>query len=128
MQLVIDNRVLVFDTPLPITNYPLPMLFGGSMLAHQVIETWRISHRVNEMFIDHIPAEGMRSTLSTRGGRDVARQFDPKDSPSRETLKKDLALSTNAIAALLERGVTAGGVVRNLLTEIQFGIWEWAKS
>ena len=108
------------------------------MLADQVIETWKINHRVNEKLLDHISAEGMRSTLSTRGGRDVARQFahlhnvrlswlevcakdlakgldkfDATDCPSKAMLKKQLAASTDAIAALLERGVSAGGVVKN---------------
>ena len=155
------------------------------MLAEQVIETWKINHRANEMLIDHISPDGMRSTLSTRGGRDVARQFahlhnvrlswlevcakdlakgvtkfDTKDSPSKDALKKHLVSSTNAIAVLLERGVAANGVVKNfkpgvvpmlgyliaheahhrgsilltlkqtghkVSTDVQFGIWDWAK-
>jgi len=155
------------------------------MLAKQVIETWKINHRVNDMLLDHISPEGMRSTLSTRGGRDVARQFahlhnvrlswlevcakdlakgleklDAKVSPSKAVLKQHLGASADAIASLLERGVSAGGVVKNfkpgvvpmlgyliaheghhrgsilltlkqrghkVSTEIQFGIWDWAK-
>ena len=41
----------------------------------QLIEAWRTNNRINLFLIDKISREGMKCTLSTRGGRDVARQF-----------------------------------------------------
>ncbi len=103
----------------------------------QVIATWQINHRVNMMLIDAIADEGMRSSLSSRGGRDVARQFghmhnvrlmwlevsakelgkglkkfDAKESPSKDALRKHMAASTGAIAKWLQQGVDNGGKVK----------------
>jgi len=38
-------------------------------------EAWQTNNRINLYLFDAITDEGMRCTLSTRGGRDVARQF-----------------------------------------------------
>ncbi len=40
-----------------------------------LLEAWRTHNRINLFLFDKITDEGMRATLSTRGGRDVARQF-----------------------------------------------------
>jgi uncharacterized damage-inducible protein DinB len=40
-----------------------------------LLEAWRTNNRINLYLFDRISDEGMRCTLSTRGGRDVARQF-----------------------------------------------------
>jgi len=40
-----------------------------------LLEAWRTHNRINLYLFDRITDDGMRSTLSTRGGRDVARQF-----------------------------------------------------
>ena len=106
-------------------------------MTSQIVETWRINHRVNEKLLDHISDNGLKSSLSTRGGRDVARQFahlhnvrlawlevsakdllkglkkfDAKVSPSKDQLKKHLAASSEAIASWLERGAEAGGKLK----------------
>jgi hypothetical protein len=90
------------------------------------------------MLIDHISDAGMQCSLSTRGGRDVARQFahlhnvrvqwldvsakdlakglkkfGSKTSPSKAALKKDHAASTEAIATWLGAGVDNGGKVKS---------------
>ena len=154
-------------------------------LSNQILEAWRINHRVNLMLLDAIPEAGMTSSLSTRGGRDVARQFahmhnvrvmwlevadktltkglkkfDTKESPSKAELKKHHGASTEAMARLFERSAEAGGTLKGFTrglipalgyflaheghhrgsilltlkqtghkvpTEIQYGIWEWAK-
>ncbi len=44
-------------------------------LLDSLLESWRINHRVNLLLIDAISEEGMRCTLSKRGGRNVVRQF-----------------------------------------------------
>ena len=41
----------------------------------QLIEAWRTNNRINLFMIEKISREGMKCTLSKRGGRDVARQF-----------------------------------------------------
>lgn len=41
----------------------------------ELIEAWQTNNRINLFLLDHITAAGMKSTLSKRGGRDVARQF-----------------------------------------------------
>jgi uncharacterized damage-inducible protein DinB len=106
-------------------------------MTEQLLETWHINNRVNLMLIDHITEAGLRSTLSTRGGRDVARQFAHvhnvrvgwldvcakdlrknlqtfgKDAePSKAELKKALTASADAIATLLQRGAEAGGKIK----------------
>jgi len=103
----------------------------------QIVLTWRINHRVNEMLLAAISEAGLRSSLSTRDGRDVARQFahlhnvrvawlevsakdlakglkkfPSKESPPRAALKQALASSTEAIAAMLQRGIDAGGTLK----------------
>ena len=41
----------------------------------QLLEAWQTNNRINLMVIDAIPPAAMKSTLSRRGGRSVARQF-----------------------------------------------------
>jgi hypothetical protein len=41
----------------------------------QLREAWRTNNRINLFLIDEISDEGMRCTLSKRGGRNVVRQF-----------------------------------------------------
>ncbi len=43
--------------------------------VEQLLEAWRTNNRINLFLIDEISDEGMKSTLSTRGGRNVVRQF-----------------------------------------------------
>ena len=44
-------------------------------MEDELVEAWRTNDRINLFLIDRISDEGMLCTLSTRGGRDVARQF-----------------------------------------------------
>ena len=44
-------------------------------MLDQILEAWRINNRVNLRLLEAIGEEGLRCTLSKRGGRDVARQF-----------------------------------------------------
>ena len=44
-------------------------------IENQIIETWRIHNRINLLMIENISDEALKATLSTRGGRDVARQL-----------------------------------------------------
>ena len=47
----------------------------GEEALDQILEAWRTNNRINFFLIDAIGAEGMKSTLSKRGGRNVVRQF-----------------------------------------------------
>jgi uncharacterized damage-inducible protein DinB len=98
----------------------------------QILEAWRTNGRINELLIDAISEEGMGSTLSTRGGRSVARQFahlhnirfwqlehraselceglhkfETQEEPSKERLKECLAASGACVERFFEQ-VTAG--------------------
>ncbi len=44
-------------------------------MRDQLIEAWRTNNRINLYLLERISDEGLACTLSTRGGRDVARQF-----------------------------------------------------
>ena len=44
-------------------------------MIEEILEAWRINNRINLRLIEHISDEGMRCTLSKRGGRNVVRQF-----------------------------------------------------
>ena len=44
-------------------------------MLEQLIETWRINHRVTLKLLDGLSEEALQATLSKRGGRDVARQL-----------------------------------------------------
>jgi uncharacterized damage-inducible protein DinB len=44
-------------------------------MTEQILEAWRVNNRVNVRLIEAISDEGLRCTLSKRGGRTVTRQF-----------------------------------------------------
>ncbi len=44
-------------------------------MIDQILEAWRTNQRINLRLIDKISDDGMRCTLSKRGGRNVVRQF-----------------------------------------------------
>ena len=110
----------------------------GSVPAEQLLEAWGVNNRVNLMLLDAISPAGLKSTLSTRGGRDVARQFahmhnvrvqwlevsardlaagltkfDTDDSPAAGVLKKSFTASGDAIGELIARSVADSGKVKS---------------
>lgn len=95
-------------------------------ILDQIITAWRTNNRVNLFLIEHVSDEGMRCTLSTRGGRNVVRQFAhlhnvrvwhlenrarelakdlhvfaTHDEPNRETLAKHLNVSADKVERFL---------------------------
>lgn len=44
-------------------------------MREELLEAWRTNNRINLFLLEKIPEEAMGDTLSTRGGRSVARQF-----------------------------------------------------
>jgi uncharacterized damage-inducible protein DinB len=63
-------------------------------MEDQLLEAWRTNNRINILLIDAISADGMKVTLSKRGGRNVVRQFAHLHNVRRDHLErraKDLA-------------------------------------
>ncbi len=46
-----------------------------SALHEQILDTWRIHQRITVFLIENLPEAALSATLSTRGGRDIARQL-----------------------------------------------------
>jgi uncharacterized damage-inducible protein DinB len=44
-------------------------------MLEQLVETWQINHRVTLKLLNALSDDALQATLSTRGGRDVARQL-----------------------------------------------------
>lgn len=103
-------------------------------MVEQLVEAWRINHRVTLKVIDGLPPEALKATLSQRSGRNIARQlahvhevrtawlrkadipngimhFAKGESPSKAKLRKALEESADAIERLIRRSCTAGGQV-----------------
>ncbi|HSM60414.1 MAG TPA: DinB family protein [Longimicrobiales bacterium] len=96
-------------------------------LLAQILEAWAVNNRINLILLDHIDPDGLATTLSTRGGRDVSRQlahmhtvrlawldssggrdlseglprFESKEHPSGDALKEAFEASGTAISTFL---------------------------
>jgi uncharacterized damage-inducible protein DinB len=113
-------------TPTPATP-TTPSSPVSDVVVSQVLEAWRTNNRINLFLLDRISEEGLRCSLSTRGGRDVARQFAhmhdvrvwhvearakalskglrkfaSKESPPRDVVKEALVESCEVVAVFLE--------------------------
>jgi uncharacterized damage-inducible protein DinB len=44
-------------------------------MLEQLVEAWQVNHRVTLKLLDALSEDALRATLSSRGGRDVARQL-----------------------------------------------------
>lgn len=96
------------------------------MTKDELLRAWRTNQAVNRRLLDHVSESGLGSTLSARGGRDVARQlghihdnrvrqlrarakdlaegldvFPTKSSPSRAELEAALEASADAVGRYL---------------------------
>ena len=104
------------------------------MIEH-LIETWKINHRVTLRLLDALSAEALSATLSTRGGRDVARQlahvhevrltfaeltsktnrlaklahFKKGETPGKKALRQALESSASAIETTMRESWADGG-------------------
>jgi len=108
-----------------------------TVTAEQLVEAWQVNNRVNLMLLDGISDTGLNSTLSTRGGRTVAKQFahvhdvrlgwlevcardlatkqtkiDKDGKITRALLKKRLKESADGVAALIELAAKNDGKVK----------------
>src|ERR1044072_1786249 len=103
----------------------------------QILDACPTNHRITPLLVDNIDDEGMKCTLSKRGGRNVVRQFAhlhnvrlwhlenrapdlsqglvtfaPHAEPEKRPLKEALAASAEAIATFFTRCVTGEGKAR----------------
>lgn len=108
-------------------------------MIDQLLDAWRINNRINVMLIEHISDAGLRCTLSTRGGRNVVRQFAhlhnnriwhlqrrakrlatgahvfaTRDEPARATLTAALDDSEHRVENLIRLAGEGAGGVRTL--------------
>jgi uncharacterized damage-inducible protein DinB len=97
-------------------------------MIEEILAAWGVNQRVNLRLIDSIDDEGMRCTLSTRGGRNVVRQlthlhsvrvlqlrgrakplaegartFDTRDEPERDELLAALEDSAERVGEWIRR-------------------------
>jgi uncharacterized damage-inducible protein DinB len=102
-------------------------------VLEQILETWRTNNRIHLFLIGRISDEGMKCTLSKRGGRNVARQlahlhnvrvlhletrakdlaaglrkFATEEEPDQETLKANLLASSERLETFFTQAVTSG--------------------
>lgn len=108
-------------------------------MIDQLLTAWQVNNRISLLLIDHISDEGMRCTLSKRGGRTVARQFghihnnriwslqrrakmlavgaelfETHDEPDRDTLTHALQDSSERIEQLIRHASEGTPGVRTL--------------
>jgi uncharacterized damage-inducible protein DinB len=106
-------------------------------MLEQLVDTWQINHRSTLKLLDGLSDEALRATLSTRGGRDVARQlahvhevrlgfaettsktnrlttlphFAKAESPTKKQLQAALAASAKGIETTIRESWAKGGKV-----------------
>jgi uncharacterized damage-inducible protein DinB len=104
-------------------------------MLEQLVETWQINHRMTLKLLGALPDEALQATLSTRGGRDVARQlahvhevrathaeitsktnrnaklphFAKGESPTRKQLQAAFAASAQGVETSIREGWANGG-------------------
>lgn len=104
-------------------------------MLDQLVESWQINHRVTLRLLDALSEAQLRATLSTRGGRDVARQlahvhevrltfaeitsksnreaklphFAKGEQPNKKQLKSALDISTKAVETMIRESWANGG-------------------
>src|ERR1044072_5508808 len=103
----------------------------------QILDACHTNNRINLLLVDNIDDEGMKGTLSKRGGRNVVRQFAPlhnvrlchlenrprdlskglvpfatHDEREKRPLKEALAASAEAIATFFNPRMTGEGEAR----------------
>lgn len=107
-------------------------------IPEQVLATWRIHNRVNLMLLENISDDGLKATLSKRGGRNVARQlahicmvrvwrltsfakkqgielieFEKGETPPREKLRDSLEQTGKLMELYLQHALDQNGAVSN---------------
>jgi len=104
-------------------------------MLESLVESWQINHRVTLRLLEALSEDALRATLSTRGGRDVARQlahvhevrqtfaeitsktnraanlphFAKGETPNKKQLKSALESSAKAIETTIRESWANGG-------------------
>ena len=104
-------------------------------MLEQLVEAWQINHRVTLKLLNALSDEALHATLSTRGGRDVARQlahvhevrlmfaklasetnrlaklphFAKGETPTKKELQKALDASAKAVETTIRKSYANGG-------------------
>ena len=104
-------------------------------MLEQLVEAWQINHRVTLRLLDALSDDALKATLSTRGGRDVARQlahvhevrtvhaevtsktnrgaklphFAKGEAPAKQQLMRALATSAKGVETSIREGWANGG-------------------
>ena len=104
-------------------------------MVEQLVESWQINHRVTLKLLNALSDEALHATLSSRGGRDVARQlahvhevrltfaeitsttnrlaklphFARSETPTKKELQKALDASAKAIETTIRDAYANGG-------------------
>lgn len=104
-------------------------------MLEQLVESWQINHRVTLKLLNALSDETLHATLSTRGGRDVARQlahvhevrltfaeitskknrlanlphFAKGEVPTKKELQKALEASAKAVETMIRESYANGG-------------------
>ena len=104
-------------------------------MLEQLVEAWQINHRVTLKLLDALSDDALQATLSTRGGRDVARQlahvhesrlllaevtsktnrdaklphFAKGEAPTKKQLRAALAASALGVETSIREGWANGG-------------------
>ncbi|MDX6304410.1 MAG: hypothetical protein QOI77_1379 [Blastocatellia bacterium] len=83
-------------------------------MLEQLVESWQINHRVTLKLLDALADDALQATLSTRGGRNVARQLAHVHEV--RLMLAELTSKTNRNAKLPQ-----------LSDELRWGLWDWNK-
>jgi uncharacterized damage-inducible protein DinB len=104
-------------------------------MLEQLVESWQINHRVTLKLLNALDDDALQATLSTRGGRDVARQlahlhesrlmlaeltsktnrdaklphFAKGESPTKKQLRDALEASSGGVETSIREGWANGG-------------------
>ena len=104
-------------------------------MLEQLVESWQINHRVTLRLLNALSDQELQATLSTRGGRNVARQlahvhevrltfaeitsktnrlamlphFARGESPDKKALKNSLNASAKAVETIIRESWANGG-------------------
>lgn len=111
----------------------------ATLRADEAVDAWRRNQRINRLFLESLPDEALAASLSTRGGRSVARQFahlhrvrgyqlekrakhlavglaylPPKEEPGRDALLDALGESAARIEEWIRLAAAGDGRVRTM--------------
>jgi uncharacterized damage-inducible protein DinB len=113
------------------------------MMKDQLLKTWEIHHSKNQLLLQSLSDEMLDKSLSTRGGRNIRRQFshihqtrlqwleicdkniyksqtviDKNELPLKSRLAECLDQSSQALASLFTKAMDEGGKVKGFKTGV----------